>query len=281
MAKFILPKLISKKPTAAVYKMVFDGWKYYIGGTTNIRQRMSGWKQKLNAGIRKNVDMLEVFKNAKVVKFEIIEFVNKPEIIKQQEDFYIKQNWGDPLLLNKSSNAFNNIGVKHSKNSLTKVANKSQMKKVAKVDGGGNILEIYQSIAEAERLNNVTNISNSLKKQGLRSGGEIYRLLNNNGEVIEPVYVARKPKKSGYKFSEKGKRMANEARAKRIESGTQFIPSWTKPVIQMTMNGEYIATHNSISAANKAIGCKDSKRLRRILNSRGGKSIHGFTFKFA
>lgn len=281
MAKFILLKLVGKKPQAAVYKIIFDDWKYYIGGTVNIKQRMWGWKFKLNSGARKNIDMLEIFKTVKIVRFEIIEFVYNPEIVKQQEDFYIKQNWGDPLLLNRCPNAFNNIGSTQSPKRLPRPRNKSQMKRIAKVDAGGNILEIYDCIMDAEKANETTTISDSMRKQGLRARGEIYRKLDKTGKIIEPPFVPNKPRPKGYKFSEEGRNRMRDAKNKRIEAGIEYIPDWAKRVIQIDKTGKEIAVHRSVGSACKAIGLKDVRRLRKLLNGREGKSIYGFTFKFA
>ena len=54
-----------------------------------------------------------------------------------------------------------------------------------------------------------------------------------------------------------------------------------KKVHQYSGDGIFMCTHPSVADAAKAIGLKDARRLRKLLNKKEGKTIYGFGFEFA
>lgn len=278
MIEFKIPKI--KGTVAAVYKMKFDCGYFYIGGSKNIKQRMWSWKFRIENRHRKNLTILSILDKTKLIEFEILEVVNNSSMVKFREDVFIKQNWGNELLLNRSPNAFNNFGSKQSEG---RKKYSGTMIKIAKVDGGENILEVYESIAECCRKNNIPSrgLTKTFKKYGLRVHGLVFRKIDKNGKIIIPPIIPNKPKRKGYKVSEKGRLSLKRAAEKRKQEGKYITPDWAKTINQIDKDGNIVATHRSINEASKAIGLTDRKRLSKLLNGRRGKTIYGFTFKYA
>lgn len=281
MVKFIIPKIKSKNPIAAVYKMTFDCRSFYIGSSMNIKQRMWGWKFKLESGVRKNIMVLNAFEKTKSVMFEVLEIVPDPQMVKHREDCFIKLHWSNSLLLNRSPSAFNNKGSKHSPGRRNNTAPRPNRKKIAKVNDGGEIIEVFESIKEATEKNNNISVSRCLKKYGIKANGWSFREFDKNGNIIEPPIIPRNKRKKGYRFSEIAKNRMRDAKKERIKNGTEFIPEWQAAVSQYDKNGNHVATYNSIGETCRAIGCADRRRLRKLLKGKRGKTIYGFTFKYA
>ena len=128
MKEFILPEMVRGDQVCAVYKMTFDCGGYYIGSALNLRQRINGWRFKLNSGVDKNYKVTEAFNKTNRIVFEILEIVDDPVLRKFREDGYIKINFGKPGCLNIAPSAFTSQGVKQNPN---KKRNTSHYKAVA------------------------------------------------------------------------------------------------------------------------------------------------------
>jgi len=281
MVNFIIPKIKSKQPICAVYKMKFNDGEFYIGSSTNLKQRMWGWKFKLQNQVRKNLDLLDVFNKSDSVEFEIIELVNDAALVKYREDEHIKNNWGDPLLLNRSQNAFSNKGIKQSKN---KRVTNNGMHPVAKVDEGGNVIEIYESIADAERKNNIIKLGRVFEKYGLTAKGMIFRKLDKDNNVIIPDIIPNAPRKKGYKrgaHSEKTKEYMKNLFRERWDNGMYERPIHSKIVNKYSLNGELVETYPSVRSATLH-NAPDKNSLKKVLSGKKSKTGYykGFIYRY-
>jgi hypothetical protein len=283
MKKFIIPKIKSRKPVAAVYKMSFDCGGFYIGGSTNIKQRMWGWKFRLEAGIKKNERVTAAFLKTKKVVFEIIETVDDPASVKFREDVYIKQYWGRELLLNRAPNAFDGTGMRWTSEQLAKKPIfKTCIKPVGKFDKGGNLIKEYESRLAAAIDNNVDTqrIRKCLKKYGHTVNGFVYKQKDANGNYIEAPVVAKKPRPRGIKFSEIGKKNMRAAQQKRIADGRYMQPDHSKPMLKYDLDGNKITEFPSIGAAAKSMGADPRNFKRQLKKGRPGY-YKGFIWKYA
>lgn len=108
-------KLVSETPKSkarCIYKLVFPDGSFYVGSTTNFRQRMSGYKSAFKNSIG-TVNMLIANKARQfnTATFNILLKVPIEVNLRKAEDDCIKINATNPLLLNRSRSAFNNSGM--------------------------------------------------------------------------------------------------------------------------------------------------------------------------
>lgn len=54
-----------------------------------------------------------------------------------------------------------------------------------------------------------------------------------------------------------------------------------KKVLQLTLTGEFVATHESIRSAAKAVNSSDHAALRKLLNGRRGRTFKGYAWIYA
>ena len=101
-----------KSKCRCIYRLSFPDGSFYIGSTTNFRQRLSGYKSNFKNSIG-NVNKLVAAKANifDISFFEIIYRLEDNEQLLEIEDNYIKANVGNPLSLNRSKSAFNNSGM--------------------------------------------------------------------------------------------------------------------------------------------------------------------------
>jgi len=217
MKQFIVPSF--EKDVAGVYRVRFNTGHFYIGSSTNLRLRFSQWKTRLKKGVRKNIDMLAVYSECNSITFEVIEVVDDNSALLSREDFYIKLFWGIDKLLNRSPSAFTNLGLIQSNDRIKY----KLLQPMAKVDSNANIIERYKSLSECAKANGVSEktIRRSYKKLGLTCGGNIYRKISPDGELIIPPFIPNKPnlRRTGYKLSEEARLRIKLRDKQRKESG--------------------------------------------------------------
>lgn len=172
MKQFIIPEIGFS--VCAVYKMVFDNSKFYIGCSVDVRSRMTGWKAILIKGKKKNILITEAFKDCSVVEFQILEIVNGKKNARIEER-YIKTNWKNPLLLNRSRNAQGNGVKKTDEYKLNQRKIAANKRKVSQYDVQGNFIETFESLADAARKIGLKSISRCFLQEGLTAGGFIFK----------------------------------------------------------------------------------------------------------
>lgn len=284
MKQFIFPELGVGSQFCGVYKMIFDCGSYYIGSALNLKQRMWGWKFKLNSGVLKNYKITDAFNKTDSVKFEVLEIVDDPIMRRYREDGYIKIHYGKPGCLNIADNAFNNTGIKQNPN---RKRHKQRGTRVAKINDIGEVLETYESITEANLANNTRKINDCFNDSLKKIHGFMFRKLDGDGNII-PAKIKergkRKARKRGYKVSEKARKNMIEARRRVAESGCAKLPAHTKQVVKYTIDGIEVCRFRSVGEASRSLGHKDTSNLRRLMNGKekGRKGYHkGFFYKYA
>lgn len=283
MKNFIIPKIKSKEPVSAIYKMSFAGDYFYIGSSSNIKHRMWNWKYKLNSGVKKNYLVSAAFENSTTVTFEIIEFVDKSSDARIREDFYLKKFWGDKKLLNRTDSAFGNVGIKWTKEQIIKKPIvKSSSKKVAKFDKGGCLINIYDSRLDAAIDIGVdpSRIRKCLKKYGHSVNGFIYKDVDDNGGFIEAPIIPRKKggRKVGSKLPQQTIDKMRKTQQKKVAMGDYLQPTHSKKMIKYDMSGSILAEFPSIGAAAKSMEA-DVKNFKKSLKKGRPGYYKGFIWK--
>jgi group I intron endonuclease len=283
MKEFIFPEFQKGVQVCGIYKMIFDDGSYYVGSSLNLRQRMWGWKFKLNNGVDKNYKVTAAFKNTFKVTFEIMEVVDDPIFRKFREDGYIKINIGKPLCLNIASSAYNNLGIKMRPN---RKENKVWNKTIVKIDDYGNILDTYESIREANDMNGTTSVSDCFKDCNRKVKGMMYRELDGDGNIVSPPFLEKKPRthmRKGYKLSEEAKQRIKDKLLLRKQSPDYVppkLPTQTKPINQYNLDGTLYKSHPSLMSAARELQV-DSKNFKRQIKKSPRNYYKGFIFKYA
>lgn len=283
MKKFIIPKIKSRKPVAAVYKMSFDCGGFYIGGSSSIKQRMWNWKNRLERGIKKNARVTAAFEKTTRVVFGILEYVDDPAAVKHREDFYIKEYWGNELLLNRAPNAFDCTGLKWTQEQIAKKPIViTSAKPVGKFDLGGNLIKTYSSRSEAAIDNSIdaSRIRVCLRKYGHTVNGFVYKQMGDSKGFIDAPVVTKKPRPKGIKYSEASKQRMKLAAQKRVAEGKHLPPEHSKPMMKYDLNGNEVDRFPSIGAAAKSMSA-DVKNFKKLLKKGRPGYYKGFFWKSA
>lgn len=280
MKEFVFPSELKRGETAcAVYKMIFDDGSYYIGSSTNVKQRMWGWKFKLTNGIDKNYKVTAAFKATTKVVFEILEIIDDPILRKLREDGYIKLNVGKALFLNIASNAYTNKGIAQNPN---KKRNISGFKPIARINDNGEIIEIFDCIADAEKKYEVSTINECLKNSRRKSKGMVFRLLDSDGNIIPaPTPVYKKPvRKRGYKLSPEAiEKIVQKNKIKR--QSPDYIPPYnSKKINQYTLSGELVNSFLSIMDAARSME-SNTDTFRKAISRSPNNFTKGYIWKYA
>lgn len=255
---FIQPKFSGKENPAGVYKITFDGTYFYIGGSIGLRSRFSQWKTRLNQGTNKNHKIRELFKTTSEIVFEIIELTgtDNPKV---REDFYIKENWGNPLFLNSCPSAYDNTGLKHTVTQQRKF----QWKKVAMFDMEWNFIKEFDKIADCSNELNIRSgdISAFMKGKCQFIKGYKFKFISSDGSYIEPLpFISKRP----------------PLKPKKIRQH----PTPAKKILQFDLGGNLVKVHESMGSAAKSINTDKSNLKYQVRRSATG-FCKGYIWKYA
>jgi len=195
-----------------------------------------------------------------------------------KEDFYIKQNWGNPLLLNRSNDAF----VSRFKRTQEQKANvKTCTQKVAQFDLNNNLVKIHESLksACAELFGHRMPISKCFNRSVRTCGGFRWKRVNTDGTFEEPPIIPNKScQKKGVKLSEEVKiKMQKTKEAKRAIG---IYPSNAKPVTQYDLDGKPLNHFPCIARAAQFIGA--TKRCFTKMVAESPRNYYkGYIWKYA
>ena len=204
-----------QKGISCVYKITFDTGRFYIGSTKDLQKRIDRHRDSLRHDRKTRSGSSNLKKEAAIshsATFEIVERCGEERLYR--EDFYIKQNIGNPLFLNMSSSAFKCEGVRRTKEEKDQARRRALKndfgrfsdrfkKKVGRINSYGQVIIEYDSIASAAKHMNmqVMNFKVAMR-EGHKIRGFIFRILDNSGLPIHPTEKVKKkkgPKKGGWK----------------------------------------------------------------------------------
>lgn len=104
-----------------VYKLTFEDGKFYLGSTKNFKTRFLIYRNQFRKDVYQDSKRVnEAIKNNSFAVFEIIKPIKTIKWLKYAEDRVLKKYIGDPLLINRSTNAFSNKGIKWTKEEIDK-----------------------------------------------------------------------------------------------------------------------------------------------------------------
>lgn len=221
-----------------IYCYTSPSGKKYIGKTIRSLKTRAG---NNGSGYKNCTALMRAFRKYGYQNFEIEILEEIPyEYLNEREKYYISlYNTQDP---NFGYNIKPGGAVEYSSN------NNSSKRAVNKYDLSGVLMETYESISEAARVNNVPYqaISQNCRKEINHYKNYVYRYADNNSEFI-PVVVKQ---------------------------------THGHITAQYDLAGEFIASYESANAAARAL-CKDTFAGRNIRAVCEGKRKTAFGYKWA
>jgi len=199
--------------------------------------------------------MTDICKKVTTVEFIIIKRCKSK--FKSVEDLHIKNNIGNPLMVNRSYSAYNGGCKRTPEQYKRKIDSITYKKKVAQLSKSGEVINIFESITEAVKATGVINVSWATSKLGRSSGGFLFRKVSENGDLIIPPskWVRTLPKRENIKHR--------------------------KAVHQINSNNEIVATYSFYKEAADAVGCSGTHMHRVIKKTNRCQRARGFYFNYA
>ena len=232
----------------------------YIGSSIEVERR---WRQHKEASINEkdhhyNYPLMIAFREFGIANFtfEIIDTLpDYQAMIKAEHDWIVKENCVVPNGYNQTHQTDSPLldPVIAKKMSDTKRAKYG--KRVCEINENKNILEIWDSLAEAGEETGLDRfkISDVCNGKRLTTGNRVFRFLDEADNIIIPV------------------EKVNQVQTNRITKAS-------KKVVKMTLEGEILQVYDSIALAAADTGC-DSSAISKVCRGQRNK-CGGFKWEF-
>lgn len=232
----------------------------YIGSSIEVERR---WRQHKEASINEkdhhyNYPLMIAFREFGIANFtfEVIDTLpDYQTMIKAEHDWIVKENCVVPNGYNQTHQTDSplldpTIAKKMSDTKRTKYG-----KRVCEIDENKNILEIWNSLAEAGEKTGLDRfkISDVCNGKRLTTGNRVFRFLDEANNIIIPI------------------EKINQAQSNRITKSS-------KKVVKMTLDGEILQVYDSIALASADTGC-DSSSISKVCNGQRNK-CGGFKWQY-
>jgi group I intron endonuclease len=232
----------------------------YIGSSIEVERR---WRQHKEASINEkdhhyNYPLMIAFREFGIANFtfEVIDTLpDHQAMIKAEHDWIVKENCVVPNGYNQTHQTESPLldPVIAKKMSDTKRAKYG--KRVCEIDENKNILEIWDSLAEAGEKTGLDRfkISDVCNGKRLTTGNRVFRFLDEADNILIPV------------------EKVNQVQTNRITKAS-------KKVVKMTLEGEILQVYDSIALAAADTGC-DSSAISKVCRGQRNK-CGGFKWEF-
>ena len=232
----------------------------YIGSSIEVERR---WRQHKEASINEkdhhyNYPLMIAFREFGIANFtfEVIDTLpDHQAMIKAAHDWIVKENCVVPNGYNQTHQTDSPLldPIIAKKMSDTKRAKYG--KRVCEIDENKNILEIWDSLAEAGEKTGLDRfkISDVCNGKRLTTGNRVFRFLDEADNILIPV------------------EKVNQVQTNRITKAS-------KKVVKMTLEGEILQVYDSIALAAADTGC-DSSAISKVCRGQRNK-CGGFKWEF-
>ena len=232
----------------------------YIGSSIEVERR---WRHHKEASINEkdhhyNYPLMIAFREFGIANFtfEVIDTLpDHQTMIKAEHDWIVKENCVVPNGYNQTHQTDSPLldPVIAKKMSDTKRAKYG--KRVCEIDENKNILEIWDSLAEAGEKTGLDRfkISDVCNGKRLTTGNRVFRFLDEADNILIPV------------------EKVNQVQTNRITKAS-------KKVVKMTLEGEILQVYDSIALAAADTGC-DSSAISKVCRGQRNK-CGGFKWEF-
>jgi hypothetical protein len=232
----------------------------YIGSSIEVERR---WRQHKEASINEkdhhyNYPLMIAFREFGIANFtfEIIDTLpDHQAMIKAEHDWIIKENCVVPNGYNQTHQTDSPLLDPAIAKKMSDTKRAKYGKRVCEIDENKNILEIWDSLAEAGEETGLDRfkISDVCNGKRLTTGNRVFRFLDEADNILIPV------------------EKVNQVQTNRITKAS-------KKVVKMTLEGEILQVYDSIALAAADTGC-DSSAISKVCRGQRNK-CGGFKWEF-
>ena len=232
----------------------------YIGSSIEVERR---WRQHKEASINEkdhhyNYPLMIAFREFGIANFtfEVIDTLpDHQAMIKAEHDWIVKENCVVPNGYNQTHQTDSPLLDPAIAKKMSDTKRAKYGKRVCEIDEGKNILEIWDSLAEAGEKTGLDRfkISDVCNGKRLTTGNRIFRFLDEADNILIPV------------------EKVNQVQTNRITKAS-------KKVVKMTLEGEILQVYDSIALAAADTGC-DSSAISKVCRGQRNK-CGGFKWEF-
>lgn len=232
----------------------------YIGSSIEVERR---WRQHKEASINEkdhhyNYPLMIAFREFGIANFtfEVIDTLpDHQAMIKAEHDWIVKENCVVPNGYNQTHQTDSPLLDPAIAKKMSDTKRAKYGKRVCEIDENKNILEIWDSLAEAGEKTGLDRfkISDVCNGKRLTTGNRVFRFLDEADNIIIPV------------------EKVNQVQTNRITKAS-------KKVVKMTLEGEILQVYDSIALAAADTGC-DSSAISKVCRGQRNK-CGGFKWEF-
>lgn len=232
----------------------------YIGSSIEVERR---WRQHKEASINEkdhhyNYPLMIAFREFGIANFtfEIIDTLpDHQAMIKAEHDWIVKENCVMPNGYNQTHQTDSPLLDPAIAKKMSDTKRAKYGKRVCEIDEDKNILEIWNSLAEAGEKTGLDRfkISDVCNGKRLTTGNRVFRFLDEADNILIPV------------------EKVNQVQTNRITKAS-------KKVVKMTLEGEILQVYDSIALAAADTGC-DSSAISKVCRGQRNK-CGGFKWEF-
>ena len=232
----------------------------YIGSSIEVERR---WRQHKEASINEkdhhyNYPLMIAFREFGIANFtfEVIDTLpDYQAMIKAEHDWIVKENCVVPNGYNQTHQTDSPLLDPTVAKKMSDTKRAKYGKRVCEIDENKNILEIWNSLAEAGEKTGLDRfkISDVCNGKRLTTGNRIFRFLDETNNIIIPI------------------EKVNQTQSNRITKSS-------KKVVKMTLDGEILQVYDSIALASADTGC-DSSSISKVCNGQRNK-CGGFKWQY-
>ena len=224
----------------------------YIGSSIEVERR---WRQHKEASINEkdhhyNYPLMIAFRQFGVdnFTFEIIDTLpDYQTMIKAEHNWIIKENCIVPNGYNQTDNTNSPMFDPNIAKKMSDTKRDKYGKRVSEIDSNGNIIDVWDSLAEAGEKTGLDRfkISNVCNGRRLTTGDRVFRFLDEEENIIIP-----------------------EIKVNQVQ--TNRITKTSKKVIKMDDNNNILQTYDSIALAAADNNC-DASAISKVCNGKRNK----------
>ena len=234
--------------------------KVYIGSSIDVERR---WRQHKEASINEkdhhyNYPLMVAFREFGIANFtfEVVDTLpDYQAMIQAEHDWIIKENCIVPNGYNQTNNTNSPMFDPNVAKKMSDTKRDKYGKRVSEIDSNGNIIDVWDSLAEAGEKTGLDRfkISDVCNGRRLTTGDRVFRFLDEEENIIIP-----------------------EIKVNQVQ--TNRITKTSRKVIKMDDNNNILQTYDSVALAAADNNC-DASAISKVCNGKRNK-CGGFKWKY-
>ena len=226
--------------------------KVYIGSSIDVERR---WRQHKEASINEkdhhyNYPLMVAFREFGIANFtfEVVDTLSDYQaMIQAEHDWIIKENCVVPNGYNQTDNTNSPMFDPNVAKKMSDTKRDKYGKRVSEIDSNGNIIGVWDSLAEAGEKTGLDRfkISDVCNGRRLTTGDRVFRFLDEEENIIIP-----------------------EVKVNQVQ--TNRITKTSRKVIKMDDNNNILQTYDSVALAASDNNC-DASAISKVCNGKRNK----------